>query len=740
MAKRVAMCLIAFLLLSFLLGACGDNPPSAAISNSADVSYSPEIHLDSTTRAPTTAAETTSTITTFSRTPMVSGTTEPTSPATTSLPSGVTTAPVTTSLISPRPDAPTACQPDTNSASANSFLGLICSTAPKIGITNEARAIAFSHDQKYFATVTGLNNDWLISVWLVGSYQLVKTIKTTVYRYHEANLKFSADNKSIALLSGSQFGIWEIATGNLKTLIISSDSNERWSVSNDFKLLASYKSSGRDTKFSLWEIATGKEIQTVEANSGYLYGAAISPNGKVIATSGRDDTVLLWEVPSLKKVAELKGKKEAAKLEFSSNNKYLLVGTYSQGMVVWEIASGKQILNNDGSAPSASFSIDEQSIAFTEASSVMVVNIASGKQTALLERGNPGVRATVFSPDNQFVLVIQDSNINLWNLAQSQRILNLPRQFGSLTSAALNADGKFLATTVTGSRIQLWDTTTNGLPIPKYTLLFDSGFSAADSSALSLGFNDNLKTLVTADKVLRTGIRYWSLEAKLQLFRLELKDSADIAFKTVSFSSDGQYAALGSYTGELALSRIANQSAAKILRKSPQIDTRQLDSHQNAVNLVQFSRDNQKLAAADVTGKIWVWDVASQREQFAYTAPKVNTNYLTFAFSRDNKILAAANADGTLQLFDLTTGKEIGTLTEPAGAVRFLHFTPDGKTLLSLSDSGVATKWDLGTKKATASVKVFDPAGLLSVSLSGDERYLVTVHGDNSFKLWELKF
>jgi WD40 repeat protein len=63
--------------------------------------------------------------------------------------------------------------------------------------------------------------------------------------------------------------------------------------SPDGKLLAS---SDGDT-IHLWEVATGKEVRTFQGHRGEIESLAFSGNGRRLASSSTDSTVLLWDLP-----------------------------------------------------------------------------------------------------------------------------------------------------------------------------------------------------------------------------------------------------------------------------------------------------------------------------------------------------------------------------------------------------------------------------------------------------------
>jgi hypothetical protein len=60
----------------------------------------------------------------------------------------------------------------------------------------------------------------------------------------------------------------------------------------DGKRLAS---SGRDQAIWLWDLATGQDVARLEGHTNYVFSLAFSPNGETLASGSGDGTVRIWD-------------------------------------------------------------------------------------------------------------------------------------------------------------------------------------------------------------------------------------------------------------------------------------------------------------------------------------------------------------------------------------------------------------------------------------------------------------
>jgi WD40 repeat protein len=117
-------------------------------------------------------------------------------------------------------------------------------------------------------------------------------------------LAFSPDGKTVSLAGGvprqvsgedaTHVVLWETATGRERLRLTGHKRQIKAAAfSVDGRILAS---TGREEVIRLWDTATGKQIGQLTGHRGWVNSLAFSPDGKTLISGGPDSTILFWDM------------------------------------------------------------------------------------------------------------------------------------------------------------------------------------------------------------------------------------------------------------------------------------------------------------------------------------------------------------------------------------------------------------------------------------------------------------
>lgn len=352
------------------------------------------------------------------------------------------------------------------------------------------------------------------------------------------------------------------------------------------------------------------------------------------------------------------------------------------------------------------------------------------------------------------------------------------------TAIAYSADGKYLASGGSDNQIRLFDAET-GKELrrfaghgPRTLKVEDDGKSAygpllsvvGDGFVCSVAFSPDGKLLASGGW--DDCIRLWDVQTGKEVRKIDAHRSM---VTRVAFAPDGRYLAsrggidgtlklwdpmtgtqLQKFTGISKINpwRFNHDAALAISPDSKTVATtarkaivlydaatgaevKRWDGHVYGITLA-YSGDGKMLASGGVDeGKdvysLRLWDPNTGKEIRRCTLPKNEPpTYLQFAPKRDDR-LAAVVAEDDMHIFDTTTGKEAVGIKHywPSR----LAYSPDGKSLTSAGSGPIIRHWDPETGKEKFAEHVGHRAGVSSVSLSQDGKWVASA-GEN-VRLWE---
>ncbi|HET6438307.1 MAG TPA: hypothetical protein VFG59_09615 [Anaeromyxobacter sp.] len=223
--------------------------------------------------------------------------------------------------------------------------------------------------------------------------------------------------------------------------------------------------------------------------------------------------------------------------------------------------------------------------------------------------------------------------------------------------------------------------TTNRLGYQAQPVFWDGKSSAATTPAWLMSFTrasfgPGGKEFVTSGL---GGTKVWSTNALARSAESPTPESVLPAtyHGTAAVSGDGNWAATYGEDGlRLWDLRLPVSPASRVL-----------EGHEGEVRSLEFSPDSRELATSSIDGTVRVWPVDSTLQPKVLQAGQVRA-LACASFDPRGKRVVAGSADGALYVWDTEHNELIAILRRHGEGVNDVHFTPDGKGILSASDDG----------------------------------------------------
>ena len=101
--------------------------------------------------------------------------------------------------------------------------------------------------------------------------------------------------------------VWDAKSGKASKPLAGHTTKSNAALSKDGKFLAS---ASQDNTVLIWNLGEGKTTQTIKGHSDYVTGVSFSPDGKQLVTTSKDKTVRVWDIGGAKELASFKVERE----------------------------------------------------------------------------------------------------------------------------------------------------------------------------------------------------------------------------------------------------------------------------------------------------------------------------------------------------------------------------------------------------------------------------------------------
>jgi WD40 repeat protein len=205
----------------------------------------------------------------------------------------------------------------------------------------------------------------------------------------------------------------------------------------------------------------------IKESTNTVTAVAISPDGKTLATAGKDKSIRFFDLASGKRTNVIRHVSDIWSLAYSGDGKTLAASDGDKNVVLWDADALKEKATISGfEAPVAMLALSpDGSLAATFEDGTQNARIwetAPAKVRAVLEGHGDKINSIAFAPDGKRVATASgDETIRLWETTAGMPGRPLRGHDGPVFMAAFSPDGKTLLSA--GARdktVRLWDLAT----------------------------------------------------------------------------------------------------------------------------------------------------------------------------------------------------------------------------------------------------------------------------------------
>jgi WD40 repeat protein/ankyrin repeat protein len=442
-------------------------------------------------------------------------------------------------------------------------------------------------------------------------------------------------------------------------------------------MFATSGGSGGRNLVEIWEVATGRLLQSIRRDSE-INSIAFAPDGKTLGLGvgswlAKETLLELWDIKTQKIQKQFKGHRfNIISIAFSKDGRQIASGDSEGNCKLWDIETQKAIRSFGSQHPfnRSNISPDARFAAVTmNEGEVYLYSVGTGKRIVALPKSMHRFRQVAFQKDGSTLCLSTDQGeIHFLDVHTGAWRGALTSMWSGNSGLALSNKGDLLSIAHGFGTTLLWN---------RATLSFLGQLGTYSQSILSTAFSPSDALLVVAGNVKDSGlIEIWNPRTQKRIRSLQghKKLVTKVAFGAkedtlYSLGYDSRFIVWNTQTGQI--------------RK--EISTKGAD------NDFDIDRAERVVVLNEYTSEVKSYDLRTGKPLHIYDT---DDQVQEAAISPDGKIVGATDSKGRVWLWEAASGKELHCISDVIQH-EGIRFSPNGTTFATLDRDGFAALWDV---------------------------------------------
>jgi len=531
------------------------------------------------------------------------------------------------------------------------------------------------------------------------------------------------------------------------TLTGNSSSVDSIAVTPDGKRLIS---GSFDTALRIWDLEKREELFTLTGHRSRVNAVVVTPDGKRLISGSQDSILKVWSLTKGEELLTLTGHRSRVNaLAVTPDGEWLISSSSDKTLKVWNLQKGEELFTLTGhrsKVNAVAVTPDgKRLISGSSDRTLKVWNLKTGETLFTLNGHSSKVNAVAVTPDGKRLISgSSDRTLKIWNLEAGEDLFHLTRHENSVNTVAITSDGKRVISTGIMHTFSL-----RSLILSLQKKLIEVEEHEIFETLLEQIFSWQ-KMFMSYSSSSKPTLKCWNLKTREEVFPFAITNR-NYWVEAVAVTPDGNRLISVSSDDTLKLWSLETEEELLLLKlqsKRFYQVWRFIYSIYKTIQLLRGGIRNGNYICVIFLAFSIILNMIDIILDIIFKA--IGASSRKIAVTPDGKQVISASNSGTLKVWNIQTGEEIFPLMGHSDSVNAVAVTPDGKQMISSSSDNTLKVWNLEPGDGVFTFiwnlitgrQLFTLTGhsnsVNAVAVTPDGKQVISASDDNTLKVWDL--